>query len=547
MLEQMRKSSQSLLIYVLFGIVIAVFIINFGPQSSGSCESPVARASYAAKVAGTTITARDYRYGYLLWGGPSYQPDRAREMRFKERVLDELIERELLGAEAARLGFRISDEEVEDMLLNESKIVSLGGLEQVIPAVQKNGHFDYETFQRFVQFQLAMNPKAFIEQQRREMMANRVRNLVRGGVNVSEAEVKAEFERQANQVNLEYVRYAFRRHEEAVEVTPAEIEAYAKANEPKLKQSYEQRKFMYENAPRERRLRQILVKVDSGASADGTAAAEKKAQALAARLTKGEAFAAVAKAASDDTRSKNRGGLVGWKRPGANTFGPAVETKVWAAKDGEVVGPIKGTEGFYIVVPEATREGNITFDQVKLELAEGELRQERAKAKAKAEAEAALAKAKAAKDKTLKELFPAPPEALAGAESSPRGEETGLFARRGQIVEGLGAAPELAKAAFALETAQPFGGPFEVAGSYVVVKLKERKRADLAEFEKKKASLMQEAAMVRGEEVLSEWTHRRCLEAKEAKRINVNTEILRYDDSAEGRVAYEPCTLPFRF
>ena len=35
MLEQMRKSSQSLLIYVLFGIVIAVFIINFGPQSRG--------------------------------------------------------------------------------------------------------------------------------------------------------------------------------------------------------------------------------------------------------------------------------------------------------------------------------------------------------------------------------------------------------------------------------------------------------------------------------------------------------------------------------
>src|SRR5262245_55939453 len=39
MLEQMRRSSQSLLIYVLFGIVIAVFIINFGPQSTGGCES----------------------------------------------------------------------------------------------------------------------------------------------------------------------------------------------------------------------------------------------------------------------------------------------------------------------------------------------------------------------------------------------------------------------------------------------------------------------------------------------------------------------------
>ena len=38
MLKQMRQQSRSLLIYVLFGIVIAVFIINFGPQSPGGCN-----------------------------------------------------------------------------------------------------------------------------------------------------------------------------------------------------------------------------------------------------------------------------------------------------------------------------------------------------------------------------------------------------------------------------------------------------------------------------------------------------------------------------
>ena len=56
MLEQLRRSSQSLLIYVLFGIVIAVFIINFGPQSQGGCESSVSRASYAAKVGSGEVT-----------------------------------------------------------------------------------------------------------------------------------------------------------------------------------------------------------------------------------------------------------------------------------------------------------------------------------------------------------------------------------------------------------------------------------------------------------------------------------------------------------
>ena len=114
------------------------------------------------------------------------------------------------------------------------------------------------------------------------------------------------------------------------------------------------------------------------------------------------------------------------------------------------------------------------------------------------------------------------------------------------MVEGLGTAPELAKAAFTLDAGAAVRGPVEVAGSYVIVRLKERKHPDTAEFEKKKAELMQQAAMVRAEEVLSEWTQRRCVEAKEAKHIQVNPEILRYDDTPEGRVAYEPCTPPFR-
>jgi peptidyl-prolyl cis-trans isomerase D len=547
MLEQLRRSSQSLIIYVLFGIVIAVFIINFGPQSQGGCESTVTRASYAAKVNGGTVTARDFRYAYILAGGPQYQGQRARELRIRERVLDELLERELLVGEAERLGFAVSEEEVED-LIAQSKLVGLGGFEQTATSMQKDGHFDYDSFVRFVQFQLGMSPKAFIDEQRRELLATRVRQLLRNGVNVSEHEVKGEFERQGNQVNLEFVRYSWRRHEEAVELTPAEIQAHAKDNEKKLKDLYEQRKFLYENAPKERRLRQIFVKLDGGASADATAAAEKKAQGLLDRVKKGEAFAAVAKASSEDTRSRLRGGDVGWRRQGATPYGAALEEKVWAAKDGEVVGPMKGNDGFYVVLPEASREGNIGFDQVRLDLAETELRQERAKAKAKIEAEAGLAKARAAKEKTLKDLFPAPADSTpAQAADVPRAEETGLYAQRGTIVEGIGMAPDLAKAAFNLKPAEPFGGPYEVAGSYVVVKLKEKKEPDLAEYEKKKAELLNQAAMVRGEEVLAEWTQRRCVEAKEAKRINVNTDILRYDDAPNERVSYEPCAPPFRF
>src|SRR6266404_10007625 len=113
MLEQMRKSSQSLLIYVLFGIVIAVFIINFGPQSKGGCDGPSTDSDqFAARVAGDTISSSAFRYGFLVLGGAQYPPQIAKQQRLKETVMDKLIERELLAQEAERLGYAVTEEEV---------------------------------------------------------------------------------------------------------------------------------------------------------------------------------------------------------------------------------------------------------------------------------------------------------------------------------------------------------------------------------------------------------------------------------------------------
>ena len=98
----------------------------------------------------------------------------------------------------------------------------------------------------------------------------------------------------------------------------------------------------------------------------------------------------------------------------------------------------------------------------------------------------------------------------------------------------------MAKAAFALTPQAPLAGPFEVAGSYIVVRLKERKEPDPAEFEKKKLDLMREAELNKGDRVLTDWTQARCVQAKEARNITINLDTLRYEDSSEPP-AYEPC------
>ena len=99
---------------------------------------------------------------------------------------------------------------------------------------------------------------------------------------------------------------------------------------------------------------------------------------------------------------------------------------------------------------------------------------------------------------------------------------------------------ELAKAAFSLTTAAPVAGPFQVAGSWIIVRLKERKDPDMVEFEKKKDELASDAALTKWIEVLTDWTQARCLEAKAANRIQINRDELRYEDSAEPP-PYEPC------
>jgi len=185
MLEQMRKNSRSLLIMILFGIIIVVFVISFGPQSQGAtCDQSMDDSPYAAKVGGQIISNNTFRYGYLLETGDRVPPKMAKQARLKEAVLDKLIERELLATMADKLGFVVSDDEVDNQI-GDGTIMRLGGAAVSVPNLQKDGRFSYDAFKNFVRMNLQQTPNAFVEEQKKEMLASRVRNLVRSSVTVS--------------------------------------------------------------------------------------------------------------------------------------------------------------------------------------------------------------------------------------------------------------------------------------------------------------------------------------------------------------------------
>jgi len=263
MLDQMRQQSRSLIIYVLFAIIIVVFIINFGPQSPSGCDRGKGGQPNieGARVMGRLIGQQDYLYGKMMIGAGNFPPQRAKMMRLNESVMDMLIDREIMAAEAERAGFRVSDEEVEDFL-GESKIIGLGREQKATIFDDKDGKFSYENFRKFVQFQLGMTPRLFIDQQRREMLANRMRESLRAGVAVSPVEVKEDWLREADQVNVEYMRFPVHRFDAEIELRSDEIAKYGAGNEEALKKLYDERKAaLYEKQPKQRRLRQIIVKL----------------------------------------------------------------------------------------------------------------------------------------------------------------------------------------------------------------------------------------------------------------------------------------------
>jgi parvulin-like peptidyl-prolyl isomerase len=400
--------------------------------------------------------------------------------------------------------------------------------------------------------------RRFIDIERRELLADKARELMKVAVKVAPVEVKQDFVDRQTQVNLEFARFSPRRYEDDSEIAPAELDAYVKAHDADLRKQYDDRSFLYKKTDKTARLRHIVVEVKKDATPAEVDAAKKQIDAAAAKVKAGTAFTDVARTSGSDEFARKRSGLIGWRKKGFTGLGAALDGKVFEAKKGAVIGPERTERGFELVLVEDFREGDISFEQAARELAEDAVRGERSKAKAKLEAESILARVK--KGEKLEELLPKETAKEAADERQsksfgrrlnepPKLLETQLFARRGELVQEIGVSKDLSKRAFELKPGE-LAGPFEVAGTWVIVRLKERRDADPAEFEKRKDELTRELERTKWAELLDDWSKQRCVEVRDEGRIKVNDEVLVYEGLPPGRdrsTKYEPCasTKPF--
>lgn len=116
-------------------------------------------------------------------------------------------------------------------------------------------------------------------------------------------------------------------------------------------------------------LREILISTD-GKNAAGLAAAERKANDLYTRASRGERFADLAKDNSDAATAAQGGSLdtAGYKK---GDLSSQIESAVWSAKPGAVIKPMKTDHGWLILkVEEHTKAGQATLAEAQDEIRE---------------------------------------------------------------------------------------------------------------------------------------------------------------------------------
>ncbi|GAB1407994.1 peptidyl-prolyl cis-trans isomerase [Thermomonas brevis] len=405
MLQKLRDKTTGWIATVILGLLIIPFAF-FGMESymSQRVDTHVARISQppswwpgAPKVWPLTylwtehdIQADAYRQRFEMARarardeqGDAYDAKAFESADNKRRILDAMIDEQVMRIVAESDGIVIGDAQVRNAI-------------QQFPDFQVDGAFNADRYQLLLSAQSPPQTPRQFEQTIRDSLLN---SLIPDGLGRSAFITNAEVDRLMRLLG-EHRDVSFVVMPEVAadtaEVTPAQVEAWYKANqndyrspetvrieyievngsalppplvdEAALRQRYAEQAEKYSSAE-QRDVAHILVEVPANADAAAQKAAEARANKLAADArAPGADFAALARANSDDTGSKAQGGSLGWLAKGG--MPGAFDEAVFAMQAGDVRGPVKSDFGWHVIQVKAVRGGEKrAFEDVREELA----------------------------------------------------------------------------------------------------------------------------------------------------------------------------------
>ncbi len=375
-----KLQGQRWLALVMLGMLALVFaawgaygIVDF--TSSGG--------NYAAKVNGEEISLTAVKEAwqrqepqYLrVFGGdiPAAQRD-----LLQARILDEYIRNAAIYQHAERLGFAVTDAQVQRAYQSE-------------PAFQVDGKFSPQAA-RAALAAAGISPAAFDAEQRRNLAMNQVATTVALSEFLTPTELARLQALEDQQRELRFVLLTPQQFAGTAPVAPAAIEAWygthtadyqttesvnlaygelslsdvaaaIKVSDAQLLERYEKNREAYVSAER-RQARHILLTFDKP---EAEAAVKAQADDLYKQLQAGKDFAELAKANSKDAGSASRGGDLGWAD--RSVYVPAFADALFALQAGQISAPVKTQFGYHIIKLEgieATKSRSL--DEVRGEL-----------------------------------------------------------------------------------------------------------------------------------------------------------------------------------
>lgn len=512
MLKGMRQNANSFIMTLLFGIIIVVFVFSFGPGSAQYCGNP---QPVAIHVDGHAISQAEFQQQYarsferMQSMRSNYSIETARNENLKKNVADQLISRELLVQEAQRRGIVITDQELAQEIVK-------------IQMFQRDGKFDRELYRRYAT-SLNLSESAFEETYRRDLLAQRMRDILTDSVIVSPTELRQAWEKRNNHADLWVVKVDPANFVGQVQVSDDEIATFVKDQRAKVEDRYNQDSQKY-NKPERVRARHILIKVASDASDADKAKARERIDAAKARLDKGEEFAAVAKELSEDG-SASQGGDLG-AQPRGSWVKP-FEDAAFSLQPGTVSDVVETQFGYHLIKTEAKLAASTqTVDEVAKDIAKQILSEERSGALAQAAAQQWQNKLAATEDP--ESLNPVAVDGVQPDPFAPKVESTGKFQMDARYVPKVGLAGDLAEKAFALSMDKPCPeAPIEVSKRYFAIRLRSMDKPNEEDFAKDKVGLDQELSMRRGMSVVDDFVK----DARSKARITMNPSLTSYQEN----------------
>ncbi len=406
----------------ILGVVFIFFMAGGNPRGANNTDA-------FALVGEIRIDLREFarlhrqQEDYIRTAmGDRYNAEESRSY-VDQLTISELIRNALFQREGKRLGLRVSDEEIR------AQIRDFPGMRDA------DGSFSQERFLDFAERGYGTE-RNFVESVRRDLLAEKTRNMLVLSFGLSDAEVRDALRFELDQVRL-LIANIPNEIDPELKFGDEEIAEVVGNQEERLRTLYQDKIGEYE-LPERVEARHILIRTPPMASDDDLKAFRERIEAIRQRIIDGEDFVEVAKVESQDTGAPESRGEVNTFRRGENL--PKFEKAVFNSTPGELSEVLETSVGLIIFYTEAIlpAESN-SYEDVSSELAQQALAQDAAAVEAEKLGAELLA---------LIENGSNLEDAARGLELSI--ERTGLFSRRGDYhIPTLGKSEEMMEFVFA--------------------------------------------------------------------------------------------------